>query len=90
MSGTWEDANYKSILKAEVCPINPIPSDSHRKTVDWFSYDKSPEQTIAVINKKARSLLLRPVIIFRGGKTYWANLWCTLHRVRNVSMMYYT
>ena len=40
-----EDANYKSILKAEVCPINPIPSDPRRKTVDWFPYDKCPPNT---------------------------------------------
>ena len=31
-----EDANYKSILKAEVCPINLILFDPHRKTVDWL------------------------------------------------------
>ena len=46
-----EDTNYKTILKAEVCPINPIhftyhlknqPSDLHCKTIDWFSYDKRP------------------------------------------------
>ena len=37
-----EDANYKSILKAEVCPINLILFDPHRKTVDWFPYDKCP------------------------------------------------
>ena len=48
-----EDANYKSILKAEVCPINPIPSDPHRKTVDWFLYDVFPEQTIAITIKSS-------------------------------------
>ena len=51
-----EDGNYKSILKAEVCPINPIPSDQDHKTVEWFH----------------------------------SNLWGTLHKVRNVSMIYYT
>ena len=51
-----EDVNYKSILKAEVYPINPIPSDPDHKTVDWFH----------------------------------SNLWCTLHKVRNVPMIYYT
>ena len=35
-----EDGNYKSILRAEVCPIYLIPSDPHHKTVDWFPYDK--------------------------------------------------
>ena len=29
-----EDGNYKSILKAEVCPINPITSCPDHKTVD--------------------------------------------------------
>ena len=32
----WEDANYKSILKAEVCPINPIPSDRIVKQLTGF------------------------------------------------------
>ena len=48
--------SYKSILNAEVYPINPIPSDPDHKTVDWF----------------------------------YSNLWCTLHKVRNVPMIYYT
>ena len=44
-----EDGNYKSILKAEMCPIKPIPSDPDHKTVDWFQCTLQKFRNVSMI-----------------------------------------